>query len=207
MSPQVFMSGIPGQVPNIPVHKPAESAQSAQTVSGQQPSGPQDVTNLPVNINVGNISGNSGIYVGKSVTLFGFSSHSKSNAGVGDIGNSNLFYKSVSYVYDPDVIDTPIDDRDVHILQQQPAKGKDLSQTNIGVGTVWVNTIQQNAGTFIGTTSITGMDSHEKQNLAHGQIFGNENMAYGGLYLTQDQDVIDAVMHDEDNKAGIFVSK
>ena len=202
MSTQIFVPGttgqVPAQVPTFPAHP--------QTASGQQPSGPEDVTNLPVNISVGNISGNSGIYVGKNVTIFGLSSHSKSNSGFGDIGDSNLFYKTVSYVYDPDVIDTPIDDRDIHILQQQPAKGKDLSQTNIGVGTVWVNTLQQNAGTFIGTTSITGMDSHEKQNLAHGQIFGNQNISYGDLNVTQDQDVIDAVMHDQDNKAGIFLS-
>ncbi|QSO46297.1 hypothetical protein [Alicyclobacillus mengziensis] len=164
---------------------------------------PAEVTNLPVNVHIGTVSGNSGVYIGGRLTIFGLSSHSKSNSGFGDLGDSNVFYHSVSFVYDPDMIDTPIDDRDVHVLQQYPPKG-DSSITNIGVGTVWVNTLQQNAGTFIGSTNITGMDSHEKQNVGSGQTYGNQNINTKSVNVTNDQDFVDAAIFDNDNKAGHF---
>ena len=162
---------------------------------------PAQTTNLPsVNIHVGNVSGNSGIYIGGTLTVFGLSSHSKTNSGFGSIGDSNTFYRCVSVVYDPDLVDTPIDDRDIHILQQAPPQGA----TNIGVQSVWVNTLQQNAGTFIGSTNVTGMDSHQKQNLGSGQVFGNHNVNCASVNMTNDQDYIDGNMLDNDNKAGVF---
>lgn len=164
---------------------------------------PNEVTTLPVNVTIGYVSGNSGVYIGGKLTVFGLSAHSKSNSGFGDIGDSNVLYQCVSYVNDPDVVDTPIDDRDVHVVRPTPSEN-DASLTNIGVGTVWVNTMQQNAGTFIGSTNISGMDSHEKQNLGSGQVFGNQNLNCQSLNLTNDRDVIDGIIRDDDNKAGVF---
>lgn len=164
---------------------------------------PAKVTNLPVNVHIGNVTGNSGVYIGGRLTICGLSAHSKSNSGFGDLGDANIFYHSVSFVYDPDMVDTAIDDRDIHMLQQYPSKS-DSSITNIGVGTVWVNTLQQNAGTFIGSTNITGMDSHEKQNLGSGQTYGNQNINTKSVNVTNDQDYVDGTMLDNDNKASLF---
>jgi|GEM_PF-2318498 len=173
--------------------------------SGQQPlenPGTGETTHLPVNISVGNISGNSGIYLGGRIAISGFSAHSKTNNGFGDAGNANTFYHNLSYVYDSDVIDTPIDDRDVHILQQSPQAMQGV--TNVGVGQLMVNTMQQNSGSFLGTTTITGMDSHEKENFGSGQVYGDWNVLYGNINTTYDSDAIDGVMNDQDNKSGIF---
>lgn len=74
--------------------------------------------NVQVDINfdtiqVGQIASASGVFNGTN-SQFGWSTHSKANSGFGTVsGNKCLVYKNISIAYDPDLIDTPIDDRDV----------------------------------------------------------------------------------------------
>ncbi|QQE77442.1 hypothetical protein GI364_16000 [Alicyclobacillus sp. SO9] len=173
--------------------------------TGSITSSATQTTNLPVNIQVNTVSGNSGIYLGSTNTVCGVSAHSKSNMGFGSIGSSNMFVDNVSFVHDPDIIDTPIDDRDTHILH--PGDRPASETTRIGVGRLDVNTLTQNSAVFMGTANITGMDSHEKQNLAHGQIYGGWNIGAGNQNMTVDNDWIDAPIFDQDYKGGVFLNK
>lgn len=65
------------------------------------------------NINVNKIQSASGIFVGTNAQ-WGWSSHGKSIAGFGSVtGMMNRLSANLGVVYDNDLIDTPIDDRDV----------------------------------------------------------------------------------------------
>lgn len=65
------------------------------------------------NINVNRIDSASGIFVGTN-TQWGWSSHGKRVSGFGSVtGMLNRLSANIGVVYDNDLIDTPIDDRDV----------------------------------------------------------------------------------------------
>ena len=72
----------------------------------------------PINIQVQTMSNCSGIFISNINVMYGWSSHSKSNQGFGSIGASNLVRDNINIVYDPDYIDTPIDDRDTYAIIQ-----------------------------------------------------------------------------------------
>lgn len=65
------------------------------------------------NINVNAIETASGVFVGTN-TQWGWQSHSKANSGLGTVtGDFNLTMRILNLVDDKDLIDTPIDDRDI----------------------------------------------------------------------------------------------
>lgn len=62
---------------------------------------------------------NSGVFVGTNLQ-YGWSSHNKTNASIAFVsGDGNAIEGNVNVIYDNDIIDTPIDDRDV-ILNGKP---------------------------------------------------------------------------------------
>jgi hypothetical protein len=68
-------------------------------------------------IMVNSISTSAGIFVGTN-SQYGWSSHNKENANIcGISGDSNEFVNNVNILHDDDLIDTPIDDRDLMIQQ------------------------------------------------------------------------------------------
>ena len=79
-------------------------------------------TNLIVRFDrivVNSIQTNAGVFVGTNLQ-YGWSSHSKSNASISDIyGDGNEFRQNVNVLCDNDVIDTPIDDRDLFVGAKQ----------------------------------------------------------------------------------------
>lgn len=159
--------------------------------------------NYAVRLTVNTVSGNSGIYFGNTNVIFGVSSHSKRNVGIGDVGSGNYLYRNCGVVYDPDTFDTPIDDRDVHVY----APHYDRSASNVlqsHVQSLAVESLNQNAGIFIGDTAITGMDSHEKDNKGTGTIFGNQNLFCRDVNIVFDEDNFDFALDDRDNKSGVF---
>ncbi|QSO48270.1 hypothetical protein [Alicyclobacillus mengziensis] len=158
----------------------------------------------PINIAVNTISGNSGVYFAKQNVIFGVSSHAKSNVGLGSIGSHTLVSRTLSMVYDPDVIDTPIDDRDTNVYVHRQAPTPQV--TNVGFNTVNVGTITQNSGIFAGDVKITGFDSHEKENLGGSKIYGNHTIEYSNVNYTHDSDVVDTPINDQDIKSGVFIS-
>lgn len=159
--------------------------------------------NQAVQLTIQTVSGNAGVYFGNQNVSVGVSSHSKSNQAIGSLGTHNHVHHNVNIVHDPDIVDTPIDDRDIHIYAPRSSQPNLL---NTRVDSITCQTITQNAGIFMGETRINGLDSHEKQNLAYGQTYGNRNLAHGNVNVMSDPDWVDALIDDRDNKAAMFVT-
>jgi hypothetical protein len=69
-------------------------------------------------INVNVIESNSGIFIGTNYQ-FCWNSHSKKNIAFGELsGHSNIIQQNMNLLCDNDLIDTPIDDRDLFLHQQ-----------------------------------------------------------------------------------------
>lgn len=64
---------------------------------------------------VNSIGTSAGVFIGTNLQ-YGWSSHNKSNSSISDIsGTGNTFTRNVNVICDNDLIDTPIDDRDVFL--------------------------------------------------------------------------------------------
>ncbi|MFF2447884.1 hypothetical protein ACFVSW_12365 [Neobacillus sp. NPDC058068] len=149
-------------------------------------------------INVQTMQRQSGIFIGEENNAIGWSTHGKENNVIGGIsGQSNLLFHNISILNDPDFIDTPIDDRDINISFGNPSK-EDVS--NITLGSVNVNTMEQNSSVFLGNSHVTGMDANEKVNYSQGAVFGNQNQLLNNVNTNNDQDFIDGIMEDQDIK-------
>lgn len=160
----------------------------------------QTLSTHSIMICVGIITGNSGVYISEKNVIFGISSHSKSNNGFGSIGSNNLLYRSINLVYDSDFIDTPIDDRDVKIYQNNQTEATTPKITQVTFDSINVATMSQNSGVFVGDVKITGLDSHSKQNSAQGTTNGHRNIEMQNLNCVYDSDVIDTSIQDQDVK-------
>lgn len=150
-------------------------------------------------IHVQTMQRQSGIFIGERNNAVGWSAHGKENNVIGSVsGESNLLFHNISILNDPDFIDTPIDDRDINIsFDIQNDEGH---TSNLNLDSVNVNTMQQNSSVFLGKSHVTGMDGNEKINYAQGAIFGNENHLSSNYNVNYDQDVIDAIIEDQDVK-------
>lgn len=149
-------------------------------------------------INVQTMQRQSGIFIGEENNAIGWSTHGKENNVIGGIsGQYNLLFHNISILNDPDFIDTPIDDRDINISFENPSK-EDAS--SITLGSVNVNTMEQNSSVFFGNSHVTGMDANEKVNYSQGAVFGNQNQLLNNVNTNNDQDFIDGIMEDQDIK-------
>ncbi|KLT17965.1 hypothetical protein AA980_12370 [Neobacillus vireti] len=72
--------------------------------------------------------------------------------------------------------------------------------SSITLGSVNVNTMEQNSSVFLGNSHVTGMDANEKVNFSQGAIFGNQNQLLNNSNTNNDQDFIDGIMEDQDIK-------
>lgn len=162
-------------------------------------------TNIPVHLSVHMISTNSGVYIGQSNVVVGVSHSSKSNTGFGSVDSHNFVYKNVGIVYDSDVIDTAIDDRDVKILANTGTSVE--GNTNIFFHSLGVATMTQNAGVFIGNTRIAGLDTHEKDNVGFGKVYGHQNVHQSNIGINYDPDEVDIPINDQDIKWGTYTNK
>ena len=164
---------------------------------------PTQASLLPAQIYVHSIQNSSGIFIGNQNVMFGWSSSSKQNIGFGTLQSGSMSRNNLTMVYDADVYDALVDDRDVHYLQQISPGGAPTT-THIGFQSLHVNSMQQNAGVFVGDTNITGLDQHQKQNQASGSVFGHNNTLMGNLNVNDDRDFIDSPINDQDIKSGMF---
>lgn len=160
-----------------------------------------DVPGIPIVLNIRNISSNSGVYVAAQNIMHGLSTHSKTNTGFGSTGSRSRVQGNIAFVYDPDVIDTPIDDRDVHMVQY---RNQHPNIANVGFQSVNVATAMQNAGVFIGQTHMTGWDTHQKINYGQGPQYGEGNQFLWNSSFTYDPDNLDTWINDQDVKTGLF---
>lgn len=150
---------------------------------------------LKGNINIQTMQ-NAGLFIGDRITTAGWNAHSKTNTLFEIGGNENLLFGNVGVLNDQDVIDTPIDDRDLHLIKEEGAQG----DSHLQIRDVRVNTMTQNSSFFVGKGTVTGMDANEKDNYAMGTIYGNVNQEIRNTNLNFDEDMIDGVIHDNDIK-------
>lgn len=149
-------------------------------------------------INIQTMQRQSGIFIGEKNIAIGWSAHGKENSVIGNVsGHSNLLLHNISILNDPDIVDTPIDDRDINISFENPS---DENTTNVTLESLNVNRIEQNSSIFLGNAHVNGMDSNQKGNTSQGPINGNNNQMLNNILLNNDQDVIDGIMDDRDIK-------
>ncbi|MCM3768485.1 hypothetical protein [Neobacillus niacini] len=155
--------------------------------------------NFTGNIHVQTMERQCGIFIGEQNTAIGWSAHGKQNNVIGTIGGrSNVLYRNISILIDPDVVDTPIDDRDIHIALDQ--SNDESNTTNLNLNSVNVNSMQPSSTVFVGKGLVNGIDANQKQNANHANINGNHNRLMNNVNLNNDQDQVDAIMDDRDIK-------
>lgn len=148
-------------------------------------------------INVQTMQRQCGIFIGERNIAIGWSSHGKENRVIGNVGGqSNLLYQNVSILNDPDIIDTPIDDRDINIAFEQP--GDDTM--NLTLESINVNAMTSNNSLSVGKGHINGMDSNDKLNYTQGHLFGNKNKLINNVNINMDEDIVDGMINDQDIK-------
>lgn len=155
--------------------------------------------NFAGGIHVQTMQRQSGIFIGERNVAIGWSSHGKENSVIGTIsGQSNLLLHNISILNDPDLVDTPIDDRDIHISIENP--GDENTTTNLTLESLNVNRMEQNSSVFLGKGHVTGMDANQKTNNSQGAITGNYNQQVSNLNINHDEDMIDGIIDDRDIK-------
>lgn len=154
--------------------------------------------NFTGNINVQTMERQSGIFIGEQNSAIGWSTHGKENSVIGKIsGKSNFLFRNISILIDPDIIDTPIDDRDIHIALENSCAEK---TTNLNLTSLNVNGMQTGSALFVGKGHVTGMDANQKSNASQGNLNGNKNRLAHNVNITNDQDCIDGMIDDRDIK-------
>lgn len=149
-------------------------------------------------IRVQNMQRQSGIFIGERNIAIGWSAHSKENRVIGNIGGQqNLLFYNISILQDPDIIDTPIDDRDINLSFDQPGNE---NTTNLTMDNFNVNAMSHTNSIFLGKGHVTGMDTHDKVNYTQGNVFGNKNHLIHNANINHDEDLIDGVINDQDIK-------
>ena len=155
--------------------------------------------NLSGGIHIQMMQRQSGIFIGERNVAIGWSSHGKENSVIGNIsGQSNLLLNNISILNDPDLVDTPIDDRDINISFENP--GDENTVTNINLEAINVYRIEQNSSIFLGKAHVNGMDANQKSNTSQGPVLGHNNQQLSNLNLNNDQDLVDTTIDDRDIK-------
>ncbi|PLS10344.1 hypothetical protein [Neobacillus cucumis] len=155
--------------------------------------------NFAGGIHIQTMQRQSGIFIGERNVAVGWSSHGKENSVIGAIsGQSNLLLHNISILNDPDLVDTPIDDRDINISFENP--GDENTTTNLTLESINVNRMEQNSSVFLGRAHVTGMDANQKSNTSQAAVNGNYNQQVSNLNINNDQDMIDAIIDDRDIK-------
>ncbi|WP_042456768.1 hypothetical protein [Neobacillus dielmonensis] len=150
------------------------------------------------NIHVQTMERQSGIFIGERNIAIGWSAHGKENRVIGSIsGQSNLLFHNISILNDPDIVDTPIDDRDINIA---PETTSHANTTNVHLKSLHVNGMQPASSLFVGEGHVTGIDANQKSNATQGNINGNNNLIESNMNKNNDQDVVDAIIDDRDIK-------
>ncbi len=140
----------------------------------------------------------SGIFIGERNTAIGWNAHGKENQVVGSIsGESNLLLGNFFLLNDPDIVDTPIDDRDFNLHLEHP---NDDHTTHFTLDNINVNAMVNSNSINVGKGHINGMDANEKVNYSLGNLYGDKNHIQDNANIVHDQDMVDGVMNDQDIK-------
>lgn len=154
-------------------------------------------------LTVTSVGASSGIFIGKNCAV-GWSAHSKNNTGLGSAGGEVLH--NVNVVYDNDLIDCPIDDRDSIIDNNVCLTPQATESTDIDLDDINVNSLADNAIISIGRNKQSSWDAHGKANTGSGPYFGN-SFTSGNANLITDNDLIDSPISDQDFKPTVICKK
>jgi hypothetical protein len=146
-------------------------------------------------IDVNTIDTASGIFIGTN-HAHGWSSHNKNNSGLGT-ANNTVISGNLNMVHDNDIVDSPIDDRDVIYSHQAR-----LGQTDIDFKMINVNALDTNATISTGENVQNGWDTHSKNNFGQGTVYGN-TISSNNINSISDNDIIDTPINDQDYKPSI----
>ncbi|GAE24858.1 hypothetical protein JCM9140_818 [Halalkalibacter wakoensis JCM 9140] len=147
------------------------------------------------NLNINNVQDGSGIYSGSNIAN-GWTTIHKENSGFGSVSNA-IIVNNLSYVYDNDFIDSPIDDRDVYLCPNYP----DERDINVDFQSINVNSLINNSSIAIGENNQVGWNGHSKRNHGNGSFTGKSLHANYSTSV-EDNDFIDAPINDQDYKPG-----
>lgn len=154
--------------------------------------------NFTGNIHVQTMQRQSGIFIGETNTAIGWNAHGKENRVIGNVsGESNLLLRNTFILNDPDIVDTPIDDRDINLHIEHP---NDNHTSNVTLESVNVNAMTHSNSINVGKGHINGMDANDKINYAVGSLFGSNNHLNQNVNIVDDQDFVDGIIEDQDIK-------
>lgn len=169
------------------------------------------VNDLNINgITVNTIDSSSGIFVGIT-NAHNWSSHRKSNQGLGPIGSSQVM-QNFNLVIDNDLLDVPIENNVLinlpgsKELYNNPAAVETLDGNcnirqeinNIDVGDINVISMDTNAAVSIGENDANVWSAHSKRNEGTGRSIGVSQHKLN-TNVVIDNDLIDAQINDNDN--------
>lgn len=143
---------------------------------------------------VNSVDSNSGIFIGGTNSAHGWSSHSKSNNGVGTLSNS-IIKDSMNIIFDDDTVDAPINN-----ASQFNIKDSNNGNVNsdIKFKDINVNGMDDNSSIVVGDAEQNGWSAHNKSNLGEGKRKGI-NISQNGFSNIDDKDVIDAPINNRVN--------
>jgi len=140
-----------------------------------------------------------GVFVGLNRAV-GWSSHSKSNSGLGTSGNDCR--NNLNVVYDNDIIDTPAEKSDMFL---NTAGNDGTGSLDIKFTKIDVNALDTQSLIAVGNNSQSAWDSHSKTNGGLGNLYGASSVAKN-INSVQDNDIIDTPINDQDIKP-IFIQR
>ena len=148
---------------------------------------------------VSSIGSSSGIFIGKNNAI-GWSAHGKSNQGLGSV-NGNVMH-NLNMVFDNDLVDSPIDDRDLIVDSDMYLSAKIEDDARITLDEINVTSLSGNAAISVGKNRQSGWDAHSKANTGIGQHY-DDSITCNNLSVIDDADLIDSPINDQDVKASI----
>lgn len=139
-------------------------------------------------IQVNSIESSSGIFISQTNIVNGWRSQSKSNSGLGKVGDQNKLENIISIVSDDDNIDSPMINNSVMIENNVKNAEGDI---DINLNEIKVESLNTNATISIGESTQSGWASQTKSNLGNGHFLG-DNLITDSINVVKDDDIVDS---------------
>jgi len=147
-------------------------------------------------ITVKSIENSSGIFIGKNSAI-GWSAHGKSNQGLGSANGKIV--RSVNLVYDNDLVDSPVEHRDITIDNNMCLSTEVKETANIAFDRINVTSLTSNSAVSVGQNKQSTWDAHSKANTG----ISGADLSLNNTSLIDDTDIIDSPINYRGTKANI----
>ncbi len=111
--------------------------------------------------------------------------------------------QNINLVYDNDLVDSPIDDRDFIVDNDMCFSPKVKETTNISFDQVNVTSLSSNAAVSVGNNKQSGWDAHGKSNTGIG-LYYDDSLTCNNISVIDDADIIDSPVNDQDFKPSVI---